>query len=66
MQYPASGLFFLFVAKEHYTARICHMLVNHSSVDGYLGSFYLLAAMNSFKNLHKNTCLGFCFQVFRA
>ena len=36
------------------------------SVDGYLGSFYLLAAMNSFKNLHKNTCFGFCFQVFRA
>ena len=36
-----------FIAKKYSTAWICHILIIHSSVDGYLACFHFLVIINN-------------------
>ena len=48
--------FILFMAEEYSIVWIYHILLIHSSVDEYLGCFYLLAIMN-------NATINICVQI---
>ena len=51
---------FLFMAEEYSIAWMDHIVSIHSSTDGRLGCFHLLAIMNSVTSI----CLSPCFQFF--
>ena len=43
----ANGIILFFVAEYYSILYIYHIFLSHSSVDGHLGCFHILAIMNS-------------------